>query len=182
MIFIGVGSNLGGRWEALMQAWRLLERFGVRVRGSSPVYETRPWGVANQPFYLNAVWEVQTELSPEALLYLLKKVEEHLGRPSQLSCRWGARIIDLDLLTYGAEERSTPTLMLPHPWIPYRPFVLGPWNDLAPYFYLRKWGATIAELWQRCYAVDWGYRVNPPPSIVLPPILSLPIPPAGRPY
>lgn len=181
MIFIGVGSNLGNRWAALSEAWRRLESAGVTVRGSSPVYETHPWGETDQPLYLNAVWEVETDLSPEELLNVLQTIEQLLGRPSRLRTRWGARVIDLDLLAYGMESRSTPYLMLPHPWIPYRAFVLGPWKDLAPYFYIPTWQATVSELWQRCcFSSDWGYRADPPPGLGLPPILSPLTPPAGQ--
>lgn len=181
MIFIGVGSNLGDRWGALSAAWRHLEAAGVHVRISSPIYETQPWGEPDQPLYLNAVWEVETSLSPEALLDLLQAVEKALGRPAPLRARWGARVIDLDLLAYGIESRHTDRLILPHPWIPYRAFVLGPWNDIAPYFYLPTWEATVGELWARCGAWDWGYRVVPPNHLPLPPIPSPLIPPAGQP-
>lgn len=179
MIYIGVGSNLGDRWAALSEAWQRLEALGVHIRASSPVYETLPWGEPDQPLYLNAVWEAQTGLAPEELLCVLQAVEQALGRPSFLRSRWGARVIDLDLLAYGGESRSSAKLMLPHPWIPYRAFVLGPWKDLAPYFYLAKWHATVGELWRRSSFSDWGYRVNPPDNLPLPLILSPVIPPPG---
>ncbi|MCX7763649.1 MAG: 2-amino-4-hydroxy-6-hydroxymethyldihydropteridine diphosphokinase [Bacteroidia bacterium] len=179
MIFIGVGSNLGDRWAALTRAWEELERRGVHVLRSSFVYETQPWGDPHQPLYLNAVWEVETQLCPEELLKVMQAVEWSLGRPQASRRRWGARIIDLDLLAYGGEERSSHYLTLPHPWIPYRAFVLGPWSELAPYFYLRRWHATVGELWQRCYASEWGSRVSPPAGVKLPLILSPLIPPAG---
>ncbi|MCX8111593.1 MAG: 2-amino-4-hydroxy-6-hydroxymethyldihydropteridine diphosphokinase [Bacteroidia bacterium] len=180
MIFIGVGSNLGDRWFALSEAWAQLEKRGVRVLRSSPVYETRPWGDTEQPYYLNAVWEVEAPFSPESLLDILQKVEWSLGRPATLRKRWEARVIDLDLLAHGWETRSSARLILPHPWIPHRAFVLGPWNELAPYFYLPKWNATVAELWQRFCTSDWGFRVNPPEGLPLPPIHSVLTPPAGQ--
>ncbi|MCX7980947.1 MAG: 2-amino-4-hydroxy-6-hydroxymethyldihydropteridine diphosphokinase [Bacteroidia bacterium] len=179
MIFIGVGSNLGDRWQALSTAWQLLEEAGIVVIASSPVYETLPWGETDQPLYLNAVWQVATPLSPETLLATLQKIERYLGRPTQLRTRWGARVIDLDILAYGQETRETPTLTLPHPWIPHRAFVLGPWNDLTPYFYLSSWQATVHELWQRCCSSHWGQPVDPPPQLPLPPIRSMPTPRPG---
>ncbi|MCS7162254.1 MAG: 2-amino-4-hydroxy-6-hydroxymethyldihydropteridine diphosphokinase [Bacteroidia bacterium] len=178
MIFIGVGSNLGDRWGALSQAWQLLQAQGVWIRRSSPVYETVPWGEPNQPFYLNAVWEVETAYGPEALLDVLKAVERALGRSHTEGRRWGPRIIDLDLLAYGAEVRSTEALILPHPWIPYRPFVLGPWKDIAPMFYLGTWRATVGELWRYLASSSWGFRADPPRALPLPPIACVPIPSA----
>lgn len=181
MIFIGVGSNLGDRWNALSESWRRLSGMGIYVSASSPVYETHPWGETDQPLYLNAVWEVQTDLRPEELMDALLTIERLLGRPGTLRTRWGARVIDLDLLAYGTESRSDPHLMLPHPWIPHRAFVLGPWKDLTPYFYLPKWQATVSELWRRCcFSSDWGYPVSPPPDLMLPPIRSALTPPAGQ--
>ncbi|MCX7605974.1 MAG: 2-amino-4-hydroxy-6-hydroxymethyldihydropteridine diphosphokinase [Bacteroidia bacterium] len=181
MIFIGVGSNLGDRWKAFSDAWQYLLSVGIEVIQSSPIYETYPWGEREQPLYLNAVWQVTTHLSPEALLETLQAIEQSLGRPPSVRPRWGARIIDLDLLAYGAEIRCTPTLTLPHPWIPHRPFVLGPWNDLAPYFYLPPWKATVNELWQRCHSSGWGHRVPPPQGIPLPMTPSKPTQHAGNP-
>ncbi|MCS6895372.1 MAG: 2-amino-4-hydroxy-6-hydroxymethyldihydropteridine diphosphokinase [Bacteroidia bacterium] len=179
MIFIGVGTNLGERWHAISTAWLLLEEQSVHVVNSSPVYETQPWGDTEQPLYLNAVWEVNTALPPEELLSVLQNVETILGRPQSLRHRWGPRIIDLDLLAYGETTLSTAQLTLPHPWIPYRTFVLGPWKDIAPYFYLPKWNATVLQLWQSCCGSGWGHLVSPPANIPLPPI-QLPLtPPAG---
>ncbi len=180
MIFIGIGSNLGERWQNLSQAWQRLEAADIRVIASSPVYETAPWGEPDQPPYLNAVWAVESALSPEALLVQLQAIEVALGRPARLRSRWEPRTLDLDLLAYGTETRETPTLTLPHPWIPHRAFVLGPWNDLAPYFYLPKWQATVHELWQRCCSPSWGRRVDPPPLLPWPLIRPLPIPLAGK--
>ncbi|MCS7188665.1 MAG: 2-amino-4-hydroxy-6-hydroxymethyldihydropteridine diphosphokinase [Bacteroidia bacterium] len=180
MIFIGVGTNLGDRWQALLQAWRYLQESQVEVVRSSPVYETLPWGRVDQPLYLNAVWEVSTDFSPEELLKVLQSVERRLGRPETLRPHWGARVIDLDLLAYGEEVRNTSFLILPHPWIPYRAFVLGPWKDIAPYFYLRRWQATVGELWERCSFSGWGWVANSPPSVLFPPLRPALILPLGR--
>ncbi len=182
MIFIGVGTNLGDRWAAFSQAFVELERSGmVRVVESSPVYETAPWGVTDQPPYLNAVWRLETALSPLELLRHLQAVETALGRPAAWRMRWGPREIDLDLLAYGERVCTTPELVVPHPWIPHRPFVLGPWKDLAPYFYLPVWQATVADLWARWASSSWGQLVPPPPHLPLPPIRSLKTQPLGQP-
>ncbi|MEN3040924.1 MAG: 2-amino-4-hydroxy-6-hydroxymethyldihydropteridine diphosphokinase [Bacteroidia bacterium] len=179
MIFIGVGTNLGERWQALSIAWRLLEEREVQVITSSPIYETLPWGEVEQPLYLNAVWEVHTTLAPEVLLSVLQEVELRMGRPQGLRRRWGPRVIDLDLLAYGDIILTTARLTLPHPWIPHRPFVLGPWKDITPYFYLPKWNATVLQLWQSCCGAEWGYPVDPPANLPLPPIRLPMTPPVG---
>ena len=176
MIYLGVGSNEGNRWEALAYAYRALLSAGVRVVGSSPVYETIPWGVSEQPPYLNAVWQVETALSPWDLLAVCQAIEDELGRPRQNRMRWGPRVLDLDLLAYGEVVCHSPALMLPHPWIPHRPFVLGPWKDLAPYFYLVPWEKTVWQLWQRWAGSSWGVLARPPDPLrtQLPPILWSP--------
>lgn len=174
MIYLGVGSNEGDRWAALVQGYRELVAAGVRVARASPVYETAPWGVADQPPYLNAVWEVETTFSPAELLSVCQAIERRLGRPQQNRMRWGPRVLDLDLLAYGDVVCETPELTLPHPWIPHRPFVLGPWKDLAPYFYLVPWEKTVWQLWQRWAGSSWGALVVPPAPLhnQLPPIAS----------
>ena len=174
MIYLGAGSNEGDRWEALSKAYQALLASGVRIVRASPVYETIPWGVTEQPPYLNVVWEVETHLSPQELLRVCQMVENLLGRPRQNRIRWGPRIIDLDLLAYGDIVCETPELTLPHPWIPHRPFVLGPWKDLAPYFYLVPWDATVWQLWQRWAGSFWGVPVTPPVPLQahLPPTVS----------
>lgn len=182
MIFLGVGTNVGDRWAAFSQAFLELERTAaIWVVESSPVYETAPWGVADQPPYLNAVWRIETSLEPLALLKNLQAVEAALGRSGVLRVRWGPREIDLDLLAYGERLCATPELVVPHPWIPHRPFVLEPWKDLAPYFYLPVWQATVADLWARWASSSWGQPVNPPPNLPLPPIRSLTTRPLGQP-
>ncbi len=165
MIFLGVGSNLGDRWTILAQAWQLLEAHGVLIVQASPIYETLPWGDVDQPLYLNGVWAVETNLSPSALLKVCQTVEEHLGRPKALRPKWGARPIDIDILAYNQIVCQERALTLPHPWIPHRPFVLGPWNDIAPYFYLVPWQKTVGALWQRWAASSWGQLATPPPTL-----------------
>lgn len=176
MIFLGVGSNLGDRWAILDRAWQLLEARGIAVVQASPVYETLPWGEVEQPLYLNAVWAVETSLAPRALLRACQEIEAQLGRPKTLRPKWGARPIDIDILAYGELVCQETDLILPHPWIPHRPFVLGPWKDIAPYFYLVPWQKTVGELWQRWAASSWGQPATPPPTLTPLRILPPPIP------
>ena len=129
--YIGLGSNLGDRLAYLQRAADLLGRTeGVRILRSSRVYESEPVGGPPQPDYLNAVVEVETDLSAPDLLRACLSVEERMKRTRAV--RWGPRTIDLDLLTYGREriEERDPPLVVPHPLMHERGFVLLPLAEL----------------------------------------------------
>jgi 2-amino-4-hydroxy-6-hydroxymethyldihydropteridine diphosphokinase len=129
--FLGLGSNLGDRLANLQRAVDLLASTeGVRVTASSRVYETEPVGGPSQPEYLNAVVEVETELGPRELLDACLAVEEELGRVRRE--RWGPRTIDVDVLMYGEERVDEPGLVVPHPRMPERAFVMTPLLELDP--------------------------------------------------
>ncbi|HTL68306.1 MAG TPA: 2-amino-4-hydroxy-6-hydroxymethyldihydropteridine diphosphokinase [Lacunisphaera sp.] len=126
---IGVGANLGDRWANITAALaRLRAASGVCAVETSPVFESDPVGVLDQPQFLNLVAGVETTLSPEGLLDLLLATERTLGRERRI--RWGPRIIDLDLLAYAGETRSTEVLTLPHPRMWERSFVVEPLRAL----------------------------------------------------
>jgi 2-amino-4-hydroxy-6-hydroxymethyldihydropteridine diphosphokinase len=130
-VFIGLGSNLGPREEHLRGALERIARLpGTRVVSVSSVIETAPWGVADQPAFLNAAAELRTELEPEALLDAVKGIEAELGRAP--TYRWGPRLIDVDLLLYGDRVVRTERLTLPHPYLLERPFVREPLREIAP--------------------------------------------------
>lgn len=126
--FLGLGSNLGDRLANLAEAVDLLKAHGVTVVRSSRVYETEPVGPP-QPDYLNAVVEVETSMSPRTLLRACLEVEHAMGR--ERSERWGPRVIDIDLLTFGDDEIDEPGLTVPHPRMHERGFVLIPLLELA---------------------------------------------------
>jgi len=113
------------------------------VINCSPVYETPPWGFEDQPKFLNQVIEVQTELAPEALLEYIKEVEVDVGREDTF--RYGPRIIDIDVLFYEDLVIDSPPLIIPHPRIAERAFVLIPMADLNPDFLHPLLGETIAN-------------------------------------
>jgi 2-amino-4-hydroxy-6-hydroxymethyldihydropteridine diphosphokinase len=126
LAYVGLGSNLGDR-EALIR--RAAELIGaVRL---SRVIETEPWGYEQQPRFLNAVAEVDTPLLARAFLDLLLEVERRLGR-ERIGPQWGPRTIDLDLLLYGDDEIDEPGLVVPHPRLEERLFVLEPLAELVP--------------------------------------------------
>jgi 2-amino-4-hydroxy-6-hydroxymethyldihydropteridine diphosphokinase len=126
--YIGLGSNLGDRLENLLRAVRLLEEGDVAVRRSSRVYETEPVGGPEQPDYLNAVVEVDAQGSARDLLDTCLRIENEMGRVRDE--RWGPRVVDLDVLTFGDEEIDEPDLQVPHPRMHERGFVLIPLLEL----------------------------------------------------
>jgi 2-amino-4-hydroxy-6-hydroxymethyldihydropteridine diphosphokinase len=128
--YIGLGANLGDREENLRAALELLGKLGpLRV---SSFRETDPVGVTEQPRFVNAVAELETDLGAGALLQQLLEIERELGRDRSREERWGPRTIDLDILLYGNEVIEEPGLTVPHPRLAERRFVLEPLHELAP--------------------------------------------------
>jgi 2-amino-4-hydroxy-6-hydroxymethyldihydropteridine diphosphokinase len=135
MILVGLGSNVAGPWGSpratVMQALRELDHGGTRLVAASTLVETSPFGKINQPSFVNAVARITTAMPPEALMLHLHDIERRAGRRRRL--RWGPRTLDLDLLDYhGLVRRGR--LMLPHPGIAERDFVLGPLREIAPHW------------------------------------------------
>lgn len=130
---VALGCNLGDSRSMFDLACRKMERAGLRVTGRSGLYRTRPWGVTDQPVYLNAAVRVKTCRRPLELIHLLLGVERSMGRRrvADPARRWGPRPIDLDLLFYGRVHTEGEILTLPHPRLTERDFVLTPLIDLA---------------------------------------------------
>jgi 2-amino-4-hydroxy-6-hydroxymethyldihydropteridine diphosphokinase len=160
--FLGLGSNLGDRLENLRTAVTLLGERGIKVARSSRVYATDPVGGPEQPEYLNAVIEVETEGSARDLLAVCLAVEDRMGR--ERGERWGPRVIDLDVLTFGGEEIDEPDLQVPHPRMHERGFVLIPLLELDADPPLPG-GRKVAELRLGTLALG-GVRPFAPPLMV----------------
>jgi 2-amino-4-hydroxy-6-hydroxymethyldihydropteridine diphosphokinase len=144
-VYIGVGSNVDDpRTQVERAIARLPSIAGLRVINASPLYGSRPFGPVAQPDFVNAVVGALTGLGSRALLGELLALERALGRPARHQ-KWGPRVIDLDLLIYGAERASGGTLELPHPGIRERNFVLVPLADIAPELEMPGLG-RVAEL------------------------------------
>jgi 2-amino-4-hydroxy-6-hydroxymethyldihydropteridine diphosphokinase len=120
--YLGLGSNLGWRARNLSAARRRLRQRGARILRQSRVIETEPWGVADQPRFLNQVVVVEWAGSARRLLDAAKSVERDGGRVR--TKHWGPRVIDVDILLFGDERISEPDLVIPHPRIAERPFVV----------------------------------------------------------
>ena len=144
MILIGLGSNLGERECQLEQALQRLEQAGdLRIVSVSNLYETKPVGDTDQPEFLNMAARLETLLTPLDLLKQCLAVENEMGRLR--TRRWGPRIIDIDLLEYDARRVRLAELILPHPEIVNRGFVLIPLNDIVPELMLEN-EKTVAEM------------------------------------
>ncbi|WP_071461114.1 2-amino-4-hydroxy-6-hydroxymethyldihydropteridine diphosphokinase [Bacillus massilinigeriensis] len=127
--FIALGSNMGDRFYNLEQAVRHLDsNEKIEVVNVSSVYETDPVGYEEQAPFLNMVVEVRTDLDPFLLLETCHKIEQSLGRKREL--RWGPRTVDLDILLYNQEDIETDTLIVPHPRMWERAFVLVPLSEI----------------------------------------------------
>jgi len=128
--YIGIGSNLGNRKQNCEKAISLLTENRITVLKRSTMLETEPWGIKDQPKFINMAIKIDTILEPEDLLNLLKEIESAVGRTQTF--RWGPRIIDIDILLYDNLILNTNNVQIPHPGIKDRDFVLRPLAEIAP--------------------------------------------------
>ena len=132
---IALGSNIGDPRGNVEVALEHIAALG-RVIAKSSLYATKPWGVTDQPDFCNAVVQIESDLSPHELLTALKEIEVRMGRTA--TYRWGPRLIDLDLLTYGDVSVSDEALTLPHPHMNDRSFVLVPLAEIDKRFAIAR--------------------------------------------
>ena len=142
-VYLSLGSNLGDRKQNLIQALELMSKHAV-VEQVSSLYETQPVGYQPQPLFLNAVCRISTELKPGQLLRLAKRIEAKLGRT--LGFPNAPRPIDIDILFYGDEVFSSKELIIPHPRLTERAFVLVPLAEIAPDLVHPSSGEAIKKL------------------------------------
>lgn len=154
-VYLGLGSNLGERRGNLLAALRMLDAMeGLAVREVSSVYETEPWGFEDQPSFLNLVAMVESERGPHGVLEACREVEGKLGRVRER--RWGPRVIDVDVLLYDGLEWEDDELVIPHPLMLERDFVMVPLLELAP----EAFPAGMAEAVRRWRPRQPGHTVK----------------------
>ncbi|WP_323845265.1 2-amino-4-hydroxy-6-hydroxymethyldihydropteridine diphosphokinase [Microbulbifer magnicolonia] len=147
-VFIGLGSNLAEPQEQLRSALAAMADLPhTGLLRCSSFYRSAPVGPGEQPDYINAVAELETDLAPLELLDHLQSIEAAHGR--ERSVRWGARTLDLDILLFGREQLDEPRLQVPHPRMAERNFVLQPLAELEPQLQLPS-GESIQALLQQC--------------------------------
>lgn len=145
-VYLALGANLGDREKNLRDALRQIAPF-VEIERVSSIYETEPWGVHDQPWFLNLVCAGTTALSPVDLLRRAKKIENEMGRAEGI--RFGPRPIDIDILFYDRVIELSPALTIPHPRLHERAFVLVPLAEIAPTFVHPRLRITIRALLER---------------------------------
>lgn len=143
-VYIAVGSNIGDRAHNLREAVHLLDRYAIRVKKVSSVYETEPVDYLDQPWFLNAALRAETRLSPRELLTALRQIESHMG--SHKLFPKGPRLIDLDILLYDDLTIDEADLQIPHPRMLQRNFVLAPLAEIGPDLRHPSWPSPAAEL------------------------------------
>jgi 2-amino-4-hydroxy-6-hydroxymethyldihydropteridine diphosphokinase len=149
-VIVGLGSNLGDRFEALQRALELIREEAGEITAASSVWETEPWGFEADEQFLNMVIVIETRLEPKRLLQLFRSIEGRMGRKKSGGGKYESRIIDIDILFWEGRVISLPGLEVPHPKIAGRRFVLEPLAEVAPAAVHPVTGLTVTEMLQLC--------------------------------
>jgi 2-amino-4-hydroxy-6-hydroxymethyldihydropteridine diphosphokinase len=157
--YLGLGSNLCDRARAISEACLRLGSGPSRLLVCSSLYETEPWGIEDQPRFINAACALETDLPPHALLARVKAIESDMGRLRAV--RYGPRLIDIDILLYDAVVLGTESLVLPHPGMTDRSSVLVPLTEIAGDVVHPITGLSVARHLARLGPVR-GVAIYPP--------------------
>lgn len=157
--YLSLGSNLGNRGENLRLACQQLEGDGIRLRRLSSIYETEPVDFVEQDCFLNCVAEIETDLAPLALLERLQQIENCLGRRRERPK--GPRTLDIDILLYGDGSFRNESLLLPHPRMLQRRFMLEPLREIAPTLRFPLSHKSVDEIFQSLGDPSQVRRIGP---------------------
>ncbi len=163
--YLSLGSNIEDRLSYIQQATRLLvESSLVSIIRSSTIYETEPWGNKDQNWFLNAVIEVKTKLSPMELLKHCLDIETALGRTRDEKTRWGERSIDIDIVLYDEAIVEQENVTIPHKYLHERAFVLVPLLELIPDYIHPKYNKSLLDLYEEIECPEdiylYGTRID----------------------
>lgn len=147
-VFLLTGGNMGDKRKNLLRAAKFIDQKLGNTLSTSAIYETEAWGKIDQPSFYNQVLQVQTDYSPKEVLQEILTIELNMGR--ERIVKYGPRLIDIDILFYNHEVIETPELIVPHPQIQHRRFVLTPLAELVPEYVHPLFQKTIAELLFDC--------------------------------
>ena len=147
-VFLSIGSNLGDRVANIQQAVSMLSLDNrIKILKTSSFYETQPWGNKNQPWFINAAMAIETVLDPEELLSIFQNIEAKLGRKRELFKKWSERTLDIDILMYDEQIINSKNLIIPHPYMHERAFVLVPMLEVKADLVHPIFNKTISELY-----------------------------------
>lgn len=147
-VFLSIGSNLGDRVANIQQAVSMLSLDNrIKILKTSSFYETQPWGNKNQPWFINAAMAIEAVLDPEELLSIFQNIEAKLGRKRGLFKKWSERTLDIDILMYDEQIINSKNLIIPHPYMHERAFVLVPMLEVKADLVHPIFNKTISELY-----------------------------------
>ena len=165
-VFLSLGSNIGNREDNILDAVKYLYKIPeVEIIKSSSLYETEPVGFKEQEYFYNIFLKIYTELSPFTLLRRTKEIENKMGK--SIKRRWGPRIIDIDILYYNNKIIRERELIVPHPSINKRRFILIPMAEIASEFYCPFTKSKISDIIQRCKSTESVIKLKSRENLIL---------------
>ncbi len=151
LVYMSLGTNLGNRHNNMLTAIALLSERVGKILALSALYETEPWGFESENTFLNVALSMETEFQPMELLSITQDVEQEMGRTAKSNGSYQDRLIDIDLLTYDQLIWESPILVLPHPLMHEREFVLKPLVEIAPDLVHPILNKTMSQLYDRLH-------------------------------